>query len=66
MSTWLKAHQATLLALVGVVVTWAVTYFPNNHTVELVAALVAAILTVFGVHLATPGQAKAQALRKAA
>ena len=50
---WLRVHKKAIVALAGAVGTWAVTYFPDNHTVILVVGLVVAVGTGLGVHITT-------------
>lgn len=49
-------YSKMIVALVGAVCTWAVTYFPHNHTVQVAVGLATALVTVATVYL-VPNQA---------
>jgi hypothetical protein len=50
MNTWLSTHAKAIVGLIGVIVTYALTNFPDNAQVQTIGGLIAAVLTAYGVY----------------
>lgn len=50
MMKFLHKRRKSIISLIGVTSTWAITEFPTNHNVQIVCGLIGVVLTSTLVH----------------